>query len=692
MAADRSCPGRYTAMSPPGVATTEGSSADAVVVLQPNHEAFSILAGSKAAHAAQPQWKHLEFDSSVFRFPVASISADVSFSGVQPILRECAAGGVQLAYWAPKTYPIGDLPEWFTGFAAASNVLLSRSIHSLHDLQLQRAVGFTVASVPVGPPERALVELGFTAGQHSRFRADPSLTQPQFERLYTAWVENCTQHRVADEVLAAYELSDGAAEQPLGFITIKLPKGSGTASIGLLAVAPACQRRGVGAALMQAAVAWAAAAGAQQLEVVTQASNAAALAFYASSGFEQVSCTTTYHIWLEVQQRIRQNVPYFTGSELRNLSSAMEAEEIRSCGPFSMDCQRWMERHMGTSTVLLTSAGTTALEQAALLCDFQPGDEVIMPSYTFVSTANAFVMRGATPVFVDVRCDTLNIDISTIVPALSERTRAIVVVHYAGVAVDMDPIMELAKTRGLIVVEDNAHGFLSTYKKRALGTIGHFGCLSFHYTKNIICGEGGALLVNDPAYRDRAHITWEKGTNRFDFINKKVDKYEWIDLGSSFVPSELVGAFLHSQLLEAEAINSRRRRVSKVYHHLLQPLEASGALQLMPPEDGTGNGHIFWVMLPSKSARDGLAKALGAADVEVYGHYVPLHLSQGGLKYGRAIGDMQHTVIAGAQLLRLPLWPHMTCAHVHQVVKAVFQHMGAHCPSLSKVMRIFAAC
>ncbi|WIA14774.1 hypothetical protein OEZ85_003258 [Tetradesmus obliquus] len=651
----------------------------------------AVFSQGGVADAAQPLWKQLDFDSKVFKFPVASISADVTLSDMQPVLEKCAANGMHLAYWAPNSIPTGDLPEWFTGFAAASNVLLRRSV-SPSDIKPQPPASFSLASVPLGPPARALIELGFTAGQRSRFHADPSLTQPQFERLYTAWVENCTQRRVADEVLAAYEHSDGAAEQPLGFITIKLPQGSNTASIGLLAVSPACQRRGVGAALMQSAVAWAAAAGAQQLEVVTQADNAPALAFYAFSGFEQVSSTTIYHIWLEVQQRIRQNVPYFTGSELRNLSSAMEAEEIRSCGPFSTDCQCWMEQHMGTGTVLLTSAGTTALEQAALLCDFQPGDEVIMPSYTFVSTANAFVLRGATPVFVDVRGDTLNMDISTIVPALSERTRAIVVVHYAGVAVDMDPIMELARERGLLVVEDNAHGFLSTYKGRALGTIGHFGCLSFHYTKNIICGEGGALLVNDAAFRDRAHITWEKGTNRFDFINKKVDKYEWIDLGSSFVPSELVGAFLHSQLLEAEAINARRRRVSKAYHQLLQPLEASGAMQLMPLDDGTGNGHIFWIMLPSKSARDGLAKALGAASVEVYGHYVPLHLSPGGQKWGRAVGDMQHTVEAGAQLLRLPLWPHMTCVHVHQVVKAVCQHMGADCPSLSQVLRLFAAC
>eukprot|EP01032_Pedospumella_encystans_P025959 gene25960-29324_t len=309
------------------------------------------------------------------------------------------------------------------------------------------------------------------------------------------------------------------------------------------------------------------------------------------------------------------------------------------------------------SRALLTHSCTAALEMSALLAEVGPGDEVIMPSYTFVTTANAFVLRGAVPVFVDIRPDTLNIDETKIEAAITARTKVILPVHYAGVACEMDTIMDIARRHNLIVVEDAAQGILSTYKGRPLGSIGHMGTYSFHETKNIIAGEGGALLVNDPALAERAEIIREKGTNRSQFFRGQVDKYTWVDVGSSYLPGEVIAAFLWAQMEEAESINGRRMDLWNRYHAALAPLEAAGQLRRpMIPEGCVHNAHMYYILLDSLAQRSAVIDAMKAQGVNPVFHYVPLHNAPAGLKFSRAHGVLQNTERLSECLLRLPLW------------------------------------
>ena len=307
---------------------------------------------------------------------------------------------------------------------------------------------------------------------------------------------------------------------------------------------------------------------------------------------------------------------------------------------------------------------------SAILCDIQPGDEVILPSYTFVSTANAFVLRGAAPVFVDIRPDTLNIDESLIEAAVTPKTRVIVPVHYAGVPCEMDRIMDIAQQHRLVVVEDAAQALLSTYKGRALGSIGHFGCLSFHETKNIISGEGGALLVNDERFAERAEIIREKGTNRSQFFRGEVDKYTWVDIGSSYLPSELVSAFLYAQLEHAKEITTKRCHICTTYTEQLTPLAQAGKLRL-PNFDDDSNGHMFYIILDSLDIRTRLIAHLKAQGINPVFHYVPLHSSPAGRKYGRTGSAMKVTDDVSERLLRLPLHYEMSDEDVARVSTAV---------------------
>jgi dTDP-4-amino-4,6-dideoxygalactose transaminase len=294
---------------------------------------------------------------------------------------------------------------------------------------------------------------------------------------------------------------------------------------------------------------------------------------------------------------------------------------------------------------------------AAILADLQPGDEVIMPSYTFVSTANAFVLRGATPVFVDIRPDTMNIDETKIEAAITERTKAIVPVHYAGVGCDMDTIMDIARRHDLLVIEDAAQGIMSTYKGRPLGSIGHMAALSFHETKNIIAGEGGALLINDPRFVLRAEIIREKGTNRSQFFRGQVDKYTWVDVGSSFLPGEIVAAFLWAQMEEADEINGRRLDIWANYHQWFAGLEKSEKLRRPTvPRECTHNAHMYYVLLPDLATRSRVIERLKSREIQTVFHYVPLHSAPVGKELGRTAGEMRHTDEAGERLLRLPLW------------------------------------
>lgn len=351
------------------------------------------------------------------------------------------------------------------------------------------------------------------------------------------------------------------------------------------------------------------------------------------------------------------NKPYMTGKELWNIAQAHAKGHLAGDGEYTRQCNAWLEERTGAHKALLTHSCTGALEMAAILANLGPGDEVIMPSYTFVSTANAFVLRGATPVFVDIRPDTLNLDERLIEAAISDRTRAIVPVHYAGVGCEMDGILAIARTHGLLVIEDAAQGIMATYKDRPLGSIGHFGALSFHETKNISSGEGGALLINDEKFAERAEIIREKGTNRSKFFRGAVDKYTWVDVGSSYLPSELMAAFLLAQMEEADNITSRRMCVWQFYHEQLAELETAGYLKrpVAPPEC-LHNAHMYYILLPDETTRNQLIARLKLEGIHSVFHYVPLHNSPMGFKVGRASGQLAVTENISGRLLRLPLW------------------------------------
>lgn len=355
--------------------------------------------------------------------------------------------------------------------------------------------------------------------------------------------------------------------------------------------------------------------------------------------------------------RIPFNRPYVTGRELEYISQAHANGDLSGDGPFTKRCHQWLEGATGAKKALLTHSCTAALEMAALLLDIKPGDEVIMPSFTFVSTANAFALRGGCPVFVDIRPDTMNIDENKIEAAITENTRAICVVHYAGVSCEMDAIQGIARKYGLAVIEDAAQGIGSRYKGQSLGSIGDIAALSFHETKNIVCGEGGALLLNQASYMERAEIIREKGTNRSRFMRGQVDKYTWVDIGSSYLPGEIIAAFLSAQCEQAEEIKARRLSIWDQYHNWAKKWELAGAVQRPTiPSDCEQNAHMYYVLLRNLEERSAFIDHMNAKGVMTVFHYVPLHSSPAGLQYGRYVGDMHHTLAAGDRLVRLPLW------------------------------------
>ena len=370
------------------------------------------------------------------------------------------------------------------------------------------------------------------------------------------------------------------------------------------------------------------------------------------------------------------NKPFIIGHELDYIADAVAQGHLSGDGNYTKLCHRWFEEKLGTRHALLTHSCTAALEIAAILCDIQPGDEIILPSYTFVSTANAFALRGAVPVFVDIRADTLNIDETLIEAAITPKTRAIVPVHYAGVPCEMDAIMGISQRHNLLVVEDAAQALLSTYKGRALGTIGHFGCLSFHETKNIISGEGGALLVNDERFIGRAEIVREKGTNRSQFFRGEVDKYTWVDIGSSYLPSELTSAFLYAQLEHADQITAQRCHICTAYTSQLEALQLAGKLRL-PNFEKDSNGHMFYIILDNLSTRTRLITYLKTQGIHPVFHYVPLHSSPAGRKYGRASSAMTVTDNLSKRLLRLPLHYEMSNKDIARVSVAIHKFFAS---------------
>ncbi len=358
---------------------------------------------------------------------------------------------------------------------------------------------------------------------------------------------------------------------------------------------------------------------------------------------------------------IRFNVPPYTGREIENMKKAVENMHICGDGEFTKKCSEYLEKITGTAKCLLTTSCTHALEMAALLCDLKEGDEVILPSYTFVSTADAFVLRGAKAVFVDIRPDTMNIDENLIEAAITEKTKAIFVVHYAGVACEMDTIMDIAGRYNLKVVEDAAQAIMCTYKGKPLGTFGDFGCFSFHETKNFSMGEGGALLIKDPAYIEDAEILREKGTDRSKYFRGQVDKYRWMNFGSSYLPSDMNAAYLYAQFEMADEINDSRIARWNQYYELLSPLKEAGKIELPAvPENCVHNGHMFYIKTRNLEERGRLIDFMRANDILTVFHYVPLHSAPAGLKFGRFSGEDRYTTKESERLLRLPMFYQLT--------------------------------
>ena len=366
------------------------------------------------------------------------------------------------------------------------------------------------------------------------------------------------------------------------------------------------------------------------------------------------------------------NIPPFTGKEMNYIRQAVENQKICGDGPYTKKCSEWIEQKTGTAKCLLTTSCTHATELAALLADVKEGDEVIMPSYTFVSTADAFVLRGAKPVFVDIRPDTMNMDETLIEDAITPRTKAIVPVHYAGVACEMDTIMDIAKRHHLLVIEDAAQGIMSTYKGQALGAIGDFGCFSFHETKNYSMGEGGALLIKDPQYVEEAEIIREKGTNRSKFYRGQIDKYTWVNYGSSYLPSDMNAAYLWAQLELAEEINEKRRSIWNRYWELLQPLKEQGCIELPTvPEGCVHNAHMFYIKAKDLEERTGLIDFLRENEIWPVFHYIPLHTAPAGRKFGEVHGEDKYTTKESERLCRLPLFYSLELEQVDYIASKV---------------------
>lgn len=529
--------------------------------------------------------------------------------------------------------------------------------------------------------------LAVASGAYSRFNLDKGLSQEGFEGMFEAWLNNSLNKTMADAVFMACDADKN--NEVVGLITVK--RKDLNVNIGLLAVAESHRRMGIAQCLLSRAVLFALEevgySEAATLNVVTQGGNPPACQCYERFGFDLDTTQDVWHCWLpehlkDVSCADKKNfIPFckqhLSGQEIIEVTNLM-SKSLDSTSNYNIQCSSEISSILGpdSSRVLLVPSGTAALEMAALLSDLGIGDEVIMPSYTFSSTANAFVLRGAIPVFIDVVLDTINMNEALIEQAITEKTKAICVVHYGGVACEMDTIMEIAARHKLIVIEDAAQAFLSSYKGRQLGTIGDFGCFSFHYTKNVICGEGGAISVNrSPERASRATNMWENGTNRYDFLMGKTDRYEWVDVGSAFVPSEVSCAILWSQLGEGQALIEKRLAHCRMYTEGLQPLVQKRLLQVgVVPDDCVGNGHIFFLILPSKEKREHLGKYLHGKGVAAFTHYAPLHCAPAGRKYGRVGSgseDMSCTLAAAERLLRVPVWADLKSEQVSYIVQCV---------------------
>ena len=372
------------------------------------------------------------------------------------------------------------------------------------------------------------------------------------------------------------------------------------------------------------------------------------------------------------------NVPPYTGKEIEYIKDAINNKKICGDGSFTKKCNSWLENRFNAQKVLLTTSGTTALEMATILCGFGPEDEVILPSYTFSSTATSIVLTGAKLVFVDIRKDTLNIDETKLEEAITNKTKGIMVVHYAGVPCEMDAIMEIAKKHNLKVIEDAAQGVMSTYKGKALGTIGDFGCFSFHETKNYSMGEGGALVINNPEYNEAAEILREKGTDRSKFLRGQVDKYTWVNYGSSYLPSDMNAAYLYAQLEKADEINENRLKTWNRYYEALKPLEEKGLIELpFIPSQCEHNAHMFYIKLSDLFERTKFISYMRNKNIQCVFHYIPLHSAPAGLKFGKFEGEDINTTKESNRLVRLPLYYNISRDDLEYVIRCINEYFGA---------------
>ncbi len=685
-----------------------------------------------------PDYEECDFDTNLFGFKVARIDLEVGdltedwASNLRLDLRKAERNGVKLLYLVGPRFELSHQKELdrlegcFPGVFVDWKTLYSAPLEKWsEDDLLMSAKGSE--EIEVVRWDRAdcpatLLQLSLDSGLYSRFKVDRLIPESVFSGVYEGWIKNSINKSMADEVfVAVHKIS----KEEVGLITVK-QRGPDRVDVGLLAVNSSHRRKGISRSLLSTAALWSnkklEGVADTRLQVTTQGANEAACMAYENFGFTIESTQIVNHVWLPQHLGGPQHeaaaakldnlsIPfcrqYLTGQELPYIKEILDSGLLNSTSKFTSQCAMKLRKVLNgeeclpsnpsspkrggrdTSTsresggrpaeceeVLVTASGTAALEMAALLCEVGPADEVIMPSYTFSSTANAFVLRGSVPVFVDIRQDTLNIDETLVEAAITERTKVICVVHYGGVACEMDVICDIAKRHGLLVVEDAAQAFLSSYKGRKLGTIGDLGCFSFHYTKNIICGEGGALAINrSPERAKRALILWEKGTNRCDFMSRTVDKYEWVDVGSSNVPSEISSAVLWAQLQEADYITSQRRVNFAAYLNGLQPLVETNIMRIpVVPSECDSNAHIFFIVLPSREQRDQVQRRLKENDISVFSHYVPLHSSPAGTKYGRLAPQseaMTVTVAASEGLLRLPMWVGLDAEDIHKVISAV---------------------
>lgn len=644
---------------------------------------------------------HAQFDSNLFHLKVGRVELneeDMSSLDKNPsledVLQQAHSSGYRLVYVFAPPRPANAaahkavLPGLLVDVKTTYSVSLFSFDYAALCQKAFRTPGIRIRKHVVGSGlSNGLKQLAIDSGVYSRFKVDKDVPNEGFEGMFGAWISNSVNRTLADEVFIAYESTDDACSEELGFISVR--KVGNSVSIGLLAVSDKARRRGIAYALLSRAMIWAL----EELggddkataTVVTQGANAPACACYERFGFQKETVQEVYHTWLPkhltspmVPADQANPIPFckqhFTGKELVYATQVINSG-LDSAANFTMQCAAKIQELIGSDSerVIMVPSGTAALEMAALLCELQPGDEVILPSYTFSSTANCFVLRGVVPVFVDVKFADLNIDETLIEAAITEKTKAICCVHYAGIPCEMDTICEIAKKHNLFVIEDAAQGFLSTYKGRQLGTIGDFGCYSFHYTKNIICGEGGALSINrNRKMAGRAMVLWEKGTNRYDFMMGKIDKYHWIDLGSSYVPNELSCAVLWAQLEHVNDISARRRANFAVYMDGLQDIAAKGIMRIpVIPSDCQSNAHIFFMLFPTRDIRDHYSKELKRRGIAAFSHYVALHSAPAGIKYGRWVGDMHVTDEVQHTLLRLPVWVGMTAQEVQSVLDAV---------------------